>query len=540
MNDLAPVDELRALPYPLLLATLRRLEKEHGPEAVAALRYDALFWARPAQIVHDLDNLATIEVFVGERRTGKTWAARHLFVELVRTGRARDPRIVSATDASITEVVLEGKSGILKWLPPPHEGKFAWAKSDGFAGTLRLYGTKIVCCSAAAPGQAIGMSRDVTWADDPAGWVESCGVDMATDAWTQVLKSNSEGISTVIVATTAAGAAFLADLLSPEQLNDPSFIRIHDLGAVEANAGNLAPNYIKHTVADLRRKLQWNDVPHVSPWAPVAFERMRLARCPALVEIAVAIDPSKSSGPNACEVGIAGGGRDARDVVHVRYDASAVLGGGADGWQVRAWDLADRLQAEHPGAEFHFVVEVNTGTSAATDLLRAEERARTKERTGVASNTTRIVVVRSSKDKCERARLPALRAEQGMVKFAENMRIDGEPGRIAEGQLKNLTPEGKNSDRADAIVHLVNDLAHLSDEKAIAKEAEKIGAKEAAAVQVRALAEMSAALRPRAAPGTEPRELGPMKVAGALPGDARYAGPARVPPVRPWQQRRVM
>ncbi len=538
MTDLALVDQLRALPRPLMLATLRRLERELGPEAVAALRYEARFWARPAQLIQDLDNLATIEVFVGERRTGKTWAARHLFVELVRTGRARLPRIVSSTDAAIAEIVLEGESGIRRWLPPPHEGKYAWFKSDGFAGTLHLYGTKIVCCSAAAPGQAIGMSRDVTWADDPAGWVESCGVDIATEAWTQLLKSNSQGSSTVIVATTAAGAAFISDLLSPEQLNDPSFIRIHDLGAVESNAGNLAPNYIKHIVSDLRRKLQWNDVPHVSPFAPLSFDKMRLARCPALVEIAVAIDPAKSSGANACEVGIAGGGRDARDVIHVRYDVSDNLNGLADGWQVRAWDLAERLQEEHPGVPFHFVVESNTGTSAATDLLRAEERARSKARTGVASMTTPIIVVRSSKDKCERARLPAFHAEQGMVKFAENMRIDREPGRVAEGQLKNLTPDGKNSDRADAIVHLVNDLAHLSNEREIAKEAEKQTAAERAAAQVKALSAMSDALAGRT------RELKPgevMKVEGAPPGDARHPGPPLRQVSRPgWQQRRVM
>lgn len=537
MDDLAPVDQLRRLPFPVLRAVLARLRKEQGPAAVAALRYDARFWARPAQLIQDLDNLATIEVFVGERRTGKTWAARHLFVELVRTGRARDPRIISAVDASITEVVLEGKSGIKTWLSPRHAGEYEWLKSDGFAGTLRLFGTKIVCCSAAAPGQAIGMSRDVTWADDPAGWIESCGVGKATDAWTQALKSNSEGISTTIVATTAAGAAFLADLLSPEQLADPRFIRIHDLGAVEANAGNLAPNYIKHIVADLRRKLQWNDVPHVSPFAPLDFSRMRCGVCPPLVEIAVAIDPSRSSGPNACEVGIAGGGRDARDVIHVRYDASAVLGGLADGWQVRAWDLAELLMAEHPGVPFHFVIEVNTG-SGSTDLLRAEERARTKERTGVASMNTRIVMVRSSKDKCARARLPAAHAEQGMVKFAENMRTDGEPGRIAEGQLRNLTPDGKNSDRADAIVHLVNDLAHLSDEKEIAKEAERAGAKERAAAQVLALSRMSDALAGRS---REPKPGEIMKVEGAPPGDSRYAGPPMRSASRPsWQQRRVM
>ena len=534
---LATVDRLRALPRSLRAAVLDDLERDLGAEAVAALRYDVGFWARPAQILDDLDDLATIEVFVGERRTGKTWAAQHLFVELVRTGRATLPRIVAATDAAISEVVLEGESGIRTWLAPPREGRYEWRKSDGYAGTLYLFGTKIVCCSAAAPGQAIGMSRDVTLADDPAGWVESCGVDVATDAWTQLLKSNSQGRSVVIVATTPAGAAFLADLLSPGQLNDPRFIRIHDLGAVENNRGNLAPNYLDHIVADMRNKLQWNDVPHVSPFAPVDFSRMRLGTCPPLVEIAVAIDPARSSGPNACEVGIAGGGRDARDRIHVRYDVSAVLGGGADGWQVRAWDLAERLQEEHPGAELHFVVEVNTGTSAATDLLRAEERARTKERTGVASNTVRIVVVRSSKDKCARARLPAFHAQQGMVKFAENMRLDAEPGRVAEGQLKNLTPEGKNTDRADAIVHLVNDLAHLSDEKEIAKEAAAQGSAARAAAQVRALAGMSDALAGRA-----PREGEAMKVAGASPGDPRYAGPPPRTAIarEPWTARRVL
>jgi len=71
-----------------------------------------------------------------------------------------------------------------------------------------------------------------------------------------------------------------------------------------------------------------------------------------------------------------------------------------------------------------------------------------------------------------------------------------------------------------------------------AKEAEKIGAKEAAAAQVRALAGMSDLLGGRTRP---PREGDLVKVPGAPPGDARYAGPPLRAVARPsWTARRVM
>lgn len=535
MTALAPVDELRALPPPLALAVLQRLEREHGPEAVAALRYCREFWLRPAQRVDDLDDLATIEVFVGERRTGKTFAARDLFSRLVRTGRAKIPRIVSATDAAIEEIVIDGESGMKKWIDPGEwKESCGFLKSSGFAGTLHLFGTKIICCSAGAPAQAIGTSRDCTLVEDPAGWVASVGEARAAETWDQVLTSNSEGICTIIVATTREGAEFILDLLDVSVRNDPGFVRIHDLGTVENNRGNLAPKYVTRIVADLKRRAVWDKNSNASPFAAFEFSKIREALAPRLKVIAVAIDPSRSAGKGSCEVGIAGGGLDAKDVVHVTHDRSAVLDSGVHGWPSVAWDLAEELQRENPGAEFRFVLETNVGDTLA-ELLRAEERARLKDRGLPGINSVEIVRVRAGKDKCARAKLPARIASQGVVKIAEGLGA-------AESQLRNLTPEGKKSDRADAIVHLVRDLAGLSDEKELERGREDAEAAEEMRRQIQLAAAINAsnaARRGGADPAGEPQI---MKVEGAPPGDSRYAGP----PPRPafarvnWRSRGVL
>ena len=535
MTDLAPVDELRALPPPLALAVLRALEHEHGPAVLAALRYCREWWLRPAQRVDDLDDLATIEVFVGERRTGKTFAARDLFSRLVRTGRATIPRIVSATDAAIEEVVLDGESGLKKWIDPDEwKESCGFSKSTGFAGTLHLFGTKVICCSAAAPGQAIGLSRDLTLVEDPAGWVEANGEAASARAWNEVLKSNSEGICTIIVATTREGAEFILDLLDPAVRSDPSFVRIHDLGTVDNNKGNLAPKYLQHIVHDLKRRAVWDKLGNVSPFATFEFSKIREASAPRLKTIAVAIDPSRSAGKGSCEVGIAGGGLDAKDVVHVTHDRSAVLDSGVHGWPSVAWDLAEELQRDNPGAEFRFVLETNVGDTLA-ELLRAEERARLKARGKPGINVVEIVRVRASKDKCARAKLPARIAAQGVVKIAEGLGA-------AEGQLRNLTPDGKKSDRADAIVHLVRDLAALSDEKELEHARDDAEAADEMRKQIQLAAAINAsnaARRGGVDPNAEPQI---MKVEGAPPGDSRYAGP----PPRPafgrvnWRSRGVL
>lgn len=516
-SALAPVDQLRALPYPLALATLARLEEELGPEAVAALRHelDATgrqggFWARPSQLLPDPAESWATCVITGEYGTGKTWMAVQLFLREILAGRSERPRIICATRPAIEGAIVNGPSGIMRWLPPgvPRE----WLPSKGHAGELWINGVRVTCLSADAPGQAIGEGSDLDLRDDVAKWVISCGQAGALEAWTAARKSCREGYARAIVPTTPDGIEFIRSLLAGER----RVLRI-DLGRVEDNRGNLAANFVDGVVADLREQGQWMREGSESPFSrPGLIESMRRDDCPPLVEIAVAIDPSRSAGPRSCDVGIVGGGRDARDVVHVTHDRSAILDAGAKGWPAVAWDLAEELQREHPGATLRFVLESNTGSNNA-ELLRAEERARRRDRGEPGVNTVEVVLVKASKNKCERARLPAMQAALGQVTIARGLTV-------LEGQLRTLTPDGKKSDHADAMVHLVRNLAGLSDEKELARGATEQEREQDAADQCAAAADMNALLVARRH-GVKPEPGAVMKVEGAPPNDARYAGP---------------
>ena len=528
--DLAPVDRLRRLPFPLMLATLRRLEGDLGAEAVAALRYElsnegsqAMFWSRPAQRLPDPAVRWAIALIIGEYGTGKTWSAVHLFLREILAGRAKRPRIICASGPAIEGTIIKGPSGILSWLPPsvPRE----WSPSKGHAGVLTIDGVAVTCISADAPGQAIGEGSDLDLRDDVAKWVISCGAEGAQKAWVAASKSCREGGGRAIVPTTPDGAEFIRALVAGERAG----VLTIDLGAVENNRGNLAANFVDLVVRDLRAAGQWNALGESSPFAPVPLESLRLEAPPELVQLAVAIDTALSSGPNACEVGIVGGGRDERSTVHVLYDASERLDGGAAGWPSVAWDLAERLMAEHPGVPFRFVIETNRGAVPPMDLLRAEERNRNLSRGKPGVSVVEIVAIRSSRNKCERARLPAMIAVQGQVRFAYGLLT-------LFGQLRSLTPDGKNSDRADAAVHLINDLAGLGEKEA-AMAAEKHTKAEGTKRQVDALARMSDALAGRS---SAPKEGDLIKVEGAPPGDARYPGPPPVAQAVPWQRRRAL
>lgn len=527
MTHLAPVDELRALPPSLARAVFADLARDLGPGVAAALRFKFDFWARPAQRLPDPDGDWAVCVISGEYGTGKTWLAVQLFLREILSGRAQRPRIICATGPAIEGTVIDGPSGIRRWLPPHIRCEFM--PSKGHEGVLWIGDVKVSCLSADAPGQAIGEGSDLDLRDDVAKWVISCGAEGAQNAWAAASKSCREGDGRAIVPTTPDGVEFIRALVSGERRG---VVRI-DLGKVESNATNLARNFVEHVVTDLRAAGLWQALGGASPFAKMRFEEHRLDVCPPLVEFCVAIDPALSDGPRACEVGIVGGGRDERSTIHVRHDRSAVLDAGRDGWPAAAWDLAEELQHDYPGVSWHFLVETNRGRNPPAVLLRGEERVRRLRRGLPEVSVCEIREVRSDKNKCERATSPARLMVQGQVKLAPGLSV-------LEGQLRTLTPDGTSSDRADAMVHLVNDQAGL-DEKSAKKAAEEQTEAEAQAQQCEEVAAMNAALAARKG-GAKPPDPGPMKVEGAPPGDARYAGPPprHFRPAQSWRTRSVL
>ena len=474
----APVDELRALPPVLALRVLDELEEELGAEAIAALAYEAPlpepFYRRPKQVLPELDGSWSTLVLVGEFGTGKTYAGLQAWLEILLSTRCR-ARLVTATGADIEGTILNGPSGLRDldanprgdtpraegdWLPPWISLRYLGSK--GHQGEMWIDGLRVSCCSADAPGQALGEGAGLQLLDDIEKWIETSGASSAAKAYAACMKSLRQQPGITIIPTTPGGAAFLVDVLS----GNLAGVKIVELGDAENNAGNLTTSFLAQTKTNLRALGLWSSA-GTSPWArpAIRFSELRLAACPALVEIGVSVDPAKTSGPAACAFGIVGGGRDARSAIHLRYDRSAVLDDGVNGWPRAAWDLACDLQREHPGTPWHFVLESNVGKVYGA-LLRAEEERRRQRGeqvplpSGGWSQGTAVLsvcdvrLVRADKDKCKRAIEPARLAEQGQVRFAHGLTE-------LETQLRELTPTSTKSDRADAGNHLVSDLAGL-------------------------------------------------------------------------------
>jgi phage terminase large subunit-like protein len=434
---------------------LRQLEVEHGPEAVGALETAWAFWGRPEQL--DVLERATtgIVVITGAYGTGKSRTGWELLVHLILIGRATAPRILAATGDDARGMVCDPKTGILAWRKPGVS--YLYEPSKGREGLLTINGVPINLLSIEAPTAALGRGCDVQILDDPPKWGPT-----GRAALVAALKSARERGTLTIVPTTADGVKLLEEVLGvgPGEL-EAAGVLVVDLGPSEANAGNLDPAYFR-AKAGMQRAGLWDPIASTSPWGlltPAQWARILEDDLGAvLVETAVSIDPSKGGSSRPCEVGIVGGGRDVRDVLRVRYDRSAVLAGvGPDGWPAVAWSLAEQIHREHPKAPFPvFVIEKNVGTWTA-DLLYAEETARrlAKGEPGIPFRT-KIVWVRAEKDKCVRAETPARVAGQGRVRISPKL------SELA-GQLRNLTPKGLDSDRADAANHLLTHLGRLGE-----------------------------------------------------------------------------
>jgi phage terminase large subunit-like protein len=444
----ALVDRLRALGPERARRILADVEADLGPEAIAALRYAPEFWLRPAQMVRP--PYAPIEVFVGERGTGKSHAARELFVKLLPL--APDARIVVPTDGSVVKTVYNGPSGLKRWTDPSVRCRYV--ESAGYAGDILLGDRTITVTSAAAPIGGIGPGYGLTWADDVAAWIEAVGEEQAARAWNHTLKSNRERPGVMIVATTGRGVEFLARLLSAEER---AGVRIHDLGRVEENAGNLTAHYLKFTVPGLRAAGEWDEVESEGAFAGIEWKQHRVDWPARLRKIRIVIDPAKSSRTRSCEVGIVATGLDERDNVLGLADRSAVLS--AEQWPSVAHDLFDELRAEFPQAEIAFIVENNAGGDAPAALLRAEEKIRRLRQglPGVSVLDVREVTARRNDGKARRAGPIVAMTKGGQVKMARGLGV-------LEGQLSKLVDEGTGTDRADAFVWGARDLAGITEQ----------------------------------------------------------------------------
>jgi len=404
--------------------------------ALAALPWLFEFWALPHQLPPEGDWKSW--VILGGRGAGKTRAG----AEWVRAqvegatplakGHARRVALVGETFDQVREVMVFGESGILACSPP--DRRPSWQ-----AGRKRLEwpnGAVAQVFSAFDPESLRGPQFDAAWVDELAKWPK------AEETWTQLQFGLRLGQHPrQVITTTPRDVGVLKDILAADST-------VSTQAPTEANAAYLAASFleeVKRRYAGTRLGRQELEGVLVSDadgalWSTGMIEAARLAECPPLDRIVVAVDPPVSSGDSADECGILvvgavtnGAPQDWRAVVV--EDAS--LKGSPQTWAQAALAAAARHGADR------VVAEVNQGGELVETLIRSIDPL------------VPYRAVRASRSKQARAEPVAALYEQGRVGHLRGL------GPL-EDQLCKMTAQGytgKGSpDRLDALVWALTDL----------------------------------------------------------------------------------
>lgn len=464
----APLDELRALPPPLQRAVLARIAAEHGPEHVAALRWQIEAHRRPAQVIPSLDDMPAIWILTGEYGSGKTQLATWVMLRALLDWRVERPRLVGATRETVRDTLVLGPSGLLPWLPPWISREWQW--SIGHAGLLRIDGIEVSCLSADAGSQAIGSGAGFVLFDDYAKCVETLGEKQAERALIASFKSLREAPGKMILPTTPDGAELVLDLARAEGMRG---VEVLDLGRTEDNKNNLSPAYVRDVVPNLRRLNRWQQEQR-GAFAHIEWSTLRVREVPRLRRAIVFVDPAKSQRSHACKVGIVGVGIDERATVYGLADRSEQrTPDGPSGWPATTHALAEELEDRY-GLDVELGIETNTLGEAGVELLRAEERARRSARGEKPVSIRRVHKITSKPNdpKTRRAAPIVALAESGQVRLLVGL------GGV-ERSLSSLVDEGKKSDEGDAFVAAARILAELNDAKGAEHARRREAAREA-------------------------------------------------------------
>lgn len=480
---LAPIDELRALPPPLARAVLARVAVNHGPEAVAALRWQVEAHRRASQVLPELDALCAdgapwrALVITGEYGSGKTQLATWITLRAIVDWKVERPRIIAANADTVREDLVDpsAPSGLLAWLPPWISRE--WLPSSGRAGKLTIDGINVSLLSADAGANAIGSASGWVMFDDFAKCSAVLGRERAEQALASAFKSLRSSPGRMVLPTTPDGAQMVLDLAGAEGMRGVVTL---DLGRTEDNRA-LGPAALDFAQG-LRRMNLWTTegggaFAHID-WRKL---RVRATELPRILRAIVFVDPAKSQRSHACKVGIVGTGIDARRTVYGLLDKSDQRPpDGPDGWPAATLAAAEELEERlglSPGS-VELGIECNTLGRAGLAILRAEEQARNAARERVREPT---IPPRKIHDVTSRPREPkTLRAapvvnacEGGQVRMLVGL---GE----LEASLSGLTDQGTRSDAADAFVHGARIVAGWGDAKA--GDAERERARDAEAV----------------------------------------------------------
>lgn len=397
---------------------VQRLLAETPDDELLPLLYDWRgLWARPKQLSPDGD-WRTWLVLAG-RGFGKT----RLGVEWVRELAEAHPgwriALVGRTAADVRDVIVEGESGLLAVCPPwaaplyePSKRRLTWPN-----------GAMATTYSADEPDLLRGPQHHAALADELAAWKRG------EETWSNLMFGLRLGQNPQVAVTTTPRPLRLIRELRADRTT-----RITS-GSTYENRANLARPFLEQIVTKYegtrlgRQELMGElleDIPGAL-WTRKRIDELRLAACPQLKRIVVAIDPAVTSGEDSDETGIVAIGKGEDGHLYVLADETCRET--PLGWATRAVQLLKRLKGDR------IVAEVNNGG----DLVEATIRT--------VDNHVPYTAVRASRGKRSRAEPIAALYEQGKAHHVG--RFDA-----LEDQMCMFTPDGFDGspDHVDALV----------------------------------------------------------------------------------------
>lgn len=414
-----------------ILANLSEEEREAAlaelsPAALARLKYDWKFWARPNQLEPE-GNWTTWLILAG-RGFGKTRTGAETIRQWVcgdtplSPGRCHKIALVAETAPDARDVMVEGPAGLLACHPKDFRPTYYPSKRS----VEWPNGAQAILFNAVEPDQLRGPQFDAAWCDELAKW------RYAGETWDQLQFGLRLGEHPrQIVTTTPRPIPVVRRLMS-----DPDTVVTR--GRTFDNAANLAAPFLKQVEERYggtrlgRQELEGEmlgDIPGAL-WNREGIDNSRIREVPTdLSRIIVAVDPAASSGEDADETGIVvvGVATDKDGVTRGYVLADKSIKGTPEEWASAAVSAYREFSADR------IVAEKNNGGEMVESVLKAQDRS------------VPVTLVHASRGKVVRAEPISALYEQGRVHhvgrfdkledqmclFAQDMsRTEGSPDRV--------------------------------------------------------------------------------------------------------------
>lgn len=403
-----------------------KLLEGYSSKALAEMKWDWSFWARPNQLPPEGDWITWL--LLAGRGFGKTRCG----AEWVRQKAKEHPgcriALVGETAADCRKVMVDGESGILAISPPdfmptyyPTNRQLVWPNGS-IAETY----------NATEPDQLRGPQHHFAWCDEIAKW------KYMQATWDQVQMGLRLGEKPQQVITTTPRPLELIKKI----LNDKDTVVTK--GRTYDNAGNLAAPFLKKIAEEYegtrlgRQELEaeiLDDIPGAL-WQRSGIDTNRVGDAPLDLErVIVAVDPATSNEEGSDETGIVvvGLARDTDGYARGYVLEDGSLKGSPEEWARRAVNLYRKWEADK------IVAEKNQGGEMVASVIKAVDRSITPK------------LVHASRGKYIRAEPISSLYEQNRIHHVG--RHDKLEDQMCTFSVDNIRGNGMGSpDRVDALV----------------------------------------------------------------------------------------